>query len=499
MAKTLDEKLLFPAYDCAPGNVGWRGFSRNLLAHGGKDADDEGWSYADVYMGTDDDGVNGTAIPGANNAANNTARKLRRKRLKGAQAFIVRHISHTLVIEQMTEPPCLGNGYECYEMLRRRCEQAPDTSDSNETKAEWQSITIANDIGVNENTITELQTLLERKNALIPVAHTRFTDDQIAVKILECVRDASSLFAVDAADEINAVEGVPGQPGVRLYQLAAPILVPAVAGAPAVIAAMGVAAAPPVIPAPAVMGPRPRNLAGLVDAYGRKWRQLVRSKALNPSKPLKAAPPGRMLKVVEQARMLRVGTSVDQGQPASEGTMHERAAPAPRAVSPSQTLGAVTETGFTLQRGTVTTSDWEVLPKDGLDIELAALCDEGDAIPVGFWANQAGEREWRIEVSYDADGVPSIEVICDKCRGLGHRRRECPSADKYRTLAYAIAMLEAAKARAEGRAEERGDAKFGRRPPPRGMREPFNKAMPRRFQPSRGQPSNPFRRGIHPE
>ena len=42
MAKTLDEKLLFAAYDCAPGNVAWRAFSRNLLAHGGKDADDEG-------------------------------------------------------------------------------------------------------------------------------------------------------------------------------------------------------------------------------------------------------------------------------------------------------------------------------------------------------------------------------------------------------------------------------------------------------------------------
>ena len=209
MAKTLDEKLLFPAYDCAPGNLGWRGFSRNLLAHGGKDADDEGWSYADVYMGTDDGGVNGTALPGGAGAGgvNNTARKLRRKRLKGAQAFIVRHISHTLVIEQMTEPPCLGNGYECYEMLRRRCEQAPDTSDSNETKAEWQSITIANDIGVNENTVIELKTLLDAKAALIPNGEHRPTDDQTAVKMLECLRDSSSYFAVDALREINAVEG----------------------------------------------------------------------------------------------------------------------------------------------------------------------------------------------------------------------------------------------------------------------------------------------------
>ena len=44
----------------------------------------------------------------------------------------------------------------------------------------------------------------------------------MCVKILTMIRNASSLFFNKAQDEINAIEGVPGQPNVRLYQLAAP-------------------------------------------------------------------------------------------------------------------------------------------------------------------------------------------------------------------------------------------------------------------------------------
>ena len=142
-------------------------------------------------------------------------RRDRQKRLKASAAFICRHVSNVLIMEKMTEPPCLGDGYQCYLLLKNRCEQAPDTSEANKLKAEWQAVSIANDIGVNENTVAELQTLLERMNVLIPAAHGRFTSDEIAVKILECIRGASSLFVLKAAQEINATEGQPGQPGVR--------------------------------------------------------------------------------------------------------------------------------------------------------------------------------------------------------------------------------------------------------------------------------------------
>ena len=45
MAKTVDEKLLFPAYDTTPSFMGWRNFRRNALTHGGSYTDDDGWSY----------------------------------------------------------------------------------------------------------------------------------------------------------------------------------------------------------------------------------------------------------------------------------------------------------------------------------------------------------------------------------------------------------------------------------------------------------------------
>ena len=45
-------------------------------------------------------------------------------------------------------------------------------------------------------------------------------------------------------------------------------------------------------------------------------------------------------------------------------------------------LLAVIETGFSVQRGTVTTTDWETLPRDALETELAALCDDGDVCPL---------------------------------------------------------------------------------------------------------------------
>ena len=35
MAKTVDEKLLFPAYNTTPSFMGWRDFRRNALTHGG--------------------------------------------------------------------------------------------------------------------------------------------------------------------------------------------------------------------------------------------------------------------------------------------------------------------------------------------------------------------------------------------------------------------------------------------------------------------------------
>ena len=144
----------------------------------------------------------------------------------------------------------------------------------------------------------------------------------------------------------------------------------------------------------------------------------------------------------------------------------------PRSGSPSRSLNDLacaaseceTESmlaQLSLSRGTVTTTDWGMFTKD----ELHSLCTETDG--------QDGEAAYL----FDSDDRGSVEVICDNCRGIGHFRRVCPSAKKFRSIDFVAAILQAKKSKL-------GDAP-PRRPPPGGQRAPF-RSMPRRFQPKTG-------------
>ena len=96
--KTVDIKLSFEQYDAVPDHKRWQSFRSNLLAHGGQ-ADDHGWSFTDVFLGLDDGGRNGAALPAApgGNADERAQIRLRRKRLKGAATYLTAHISNVLV------------------------------------------------------------------------------------------------------------------------------------------------------------------------------------------------------------------------------------------------------------------------------------------------------------------------------------------------------------------------------------------------------------------
>ena len=56
----------------------------------------------------------------------------------------------------------------------------------------------------------------------------------------------------------------------------------------------------------------------------------------------------------------------------------------------------------------------------------------------------------------DGNAVESVEIVCHNCRGIGHPGRMCPSAKKNRSFDYAIALLEASKARADANSRRAG-------------------------------------------
>ena len=73
----------------------------------------------------------------------------------------------------------------------------------------------------------------------------------------------------------------------------------------------------------------------------------------------------------------------------------------------------------------------------------------------------------------DALNVTTTEIICDNCRGAGHRRVQCPSTPRQRTFQYVSGLIESARLRANARGRTGGN-----RPQPRGQQAPFRPFRP---------------------
>jgi hypothetical protein len=152
-----------------------------------------------------------------------------------------------------------------------------------------------------------------------------------------------------------------------------------------------------------------------------------------------------------------------------------------RHVSPTRTLGALQEAGFSVRRGLTTTTDFEALSSTELALVIRDEAPE-----------DGGLNGFSLEHCFDADHTESTDIICHNCRGLGHVGKHCPSLKKFRSLDYCITILTHAKTRAEERSVAKGGAPSGAQPPPRGQRAPFQRGFPRRFQ----QSSQPHRRFV---
>lgn len=456
VSRGIEIKLRFERYDCSPNYTDWCTFERNLFGHGGQ-ADDHGWSFTDVFRGMDDGGALGTPLPGApGNADERAMVRLRRKRNKGAHSYLVSHLSNQLWIDRLSTPPFLGEGDLAFAELRRACCVEPDVVDTQDLQKEWREISIPKDVGSSENSILDLSNLLDAKNAMIP-AGEQFNEDQAAERILRCIASASRLFAESATKELNAsAGGVPGQPGYRSFQLAAP------AGG----------------------GAMQRDRPGIVAYYHAQWRAAFKNGSITKSAPTKHRPGSsntvdRGMAILQALNSLpsRDGDTCDRSSLSSDRRTHSGSV-----ATTTESLRAASEAGFSLHKGTVTTSDFGAASTFELH-DAARAAEEGLETDVGF----------SLEICHDADDVASIEMLCNNCRGPGHLAKQCPSPKKFRSFAYVAELNLRALQRAEGRARERGAHPSGNRPAPRGQRPPFKRGVPKRF-----QDAHPFRRFGNP-
>ena len=453
----MDIKIQFDQFDMLPGPAGKR-FQRNLLLHGGK-TDSQGYSISDCFLRMDAYAVAygqpiivpaplGTVLaPGAPlgpaGVGAVAGRQARKARLKESFSFLIMHLSDPSTLDLIGDPlsPFFQNGPDTYDWIMQQVIKPPTTGDLQDmTIAFWQ-IEIISDVGISVNTITDSVKLLRVVNADFPIAR-RFNDDQISEKLLSMIEHGSKMFALEAKKELDSIEGAPGTPGVRQFQLAVP----------------------------AAGGPRPRDLNGIIVFWQGQWEAAVKSNALPTA--------GATGQAGKARRRHTLSAHVAREQAFSVDT-EERGAPvAPpplvRGGSPSRTLVELTDAGFSLTRGTVTTSDWRLAGH----AELARSSVEGD-----------GGDEFSVEFCFDADDQMSIELLCHNCGGAGHPARLCPSPKKLRTSQFMIALhTSAAKRKEENGLTKYGAAVGGRRPPPRGQRTPF-KPMPKRF-----SASTPFRK-----
>ena len=400
-AVNMDIKVLFETYDMTPGATGKR-FVRNLLIHGGK-ADARGFTYADCFLRIDEGAVVGPggAAPGAVPMPGAAAQLLaatqaRRARIKGSFEYLTRHLTDEHTLELLGDPAntMFQDGPELFDYIQSQVIVQPITSELQDMNIDWYQIEIITDIGSSENTIKDALKLLRYKNAERPVAR-RFTDDEVAEKLLMMIKNGSKTFSESANVELNAIEGVPGQPGVRLFQLVVPAL-------------------PPLV--------RPRDLLGMVNHFHNLWRDAVKGGRLPKANPTGRQPRSTARLAVENALP---ADAAQMGREIARSVFANQTGN--RATSPTASLEQIHEAGFSISRGTVTTSDFNMT---GSELIASAVTEDG--IGDGF----------NIEMAFDADETPSVELICTNCRGLGHPRSLCPSPAKFRSFSYAKSHIE---------------------------------------------------------
>jgi len=277
--------------------------------------------------------------------------RLRDARAKAAYALIYKHVSdgdlRTILFTNHFQ-----NGLATIQFLDLAYDTPITRSELREMDKLWTELSIAQDVGVQQDSVSRFAKLLQRVNAERPAAH-RYGFTELTEKLLEAIADASRHFNEGAMREYDAPAGS------RQFEYPA--------GHPAF--------------------PGQRNFGACVHYYDGQWKQAVKSKILTVTAPLRRSG-GQSARVAADAAY-----QVQQSHPPADR----------RAPSPTRTLQALAATGLDVTSGTVTTSDFHALAAP----ELANAVGEGE-----------DSDDFTLEQCYDADNIPSVEIICDNCRGV---------------------------------------------------------------------------------
>jgi len=403
------DDILFSPFDATPGEK-YRQWRQHLFSHAATKTDESGSSLADALTDSDMGGATAAAPPLPGGAQRDKMERLRRARAKAGYALIYKHISDG-DLRTILYNQHFQNGHGALQYLDAAYDTPITRSELREMDKLWTELSIARDVGVGSDSVSRFAKLLQRVNSQRPAAN-RHGNDELCEKLLEAIADSSRHFNEGAMREYNAPQGQ------RQFEYAA-----------------GHA-----------LFPNQRDFAACAQYYDNLWRQAVKAKILSVTAPLARA--GAAAMQLQPAATAEPGASRTQMLP-----------PATRSVSPTAELrGLAARAECELPPHVVTTSSFADLSAH----DFARAVDDGGEVDA-----------FEIEQCYDAERVPSVELICDNCRDVGHPRRLCPSPRKYRTFEFAIELLRAARDRADARAQQQGGPRGGRRPPPRGQRPPF--------------------------
>ena len=190
-----------------------REFETGASAHYLNDDDYSIWQVLDdTHQGGN--GATAPALPAAGAAGHAAATRKHKKRINVAFERVCSHIDDDRLREMMHALPADDRrAYDAWQLVLRNCDQGTTDLNLQAIEDAFVEASIEKTVGHSLESITKFSKHLASLNARMPAAR-KWDDDDLARKMLKCIREPESL-ATQAVTELNAVVGA------RRFEIAA--------------------------------------------------------------------------------------------------------------------------------------------------------------------------------------------------------------------------------------------------------------------------------------